>query len=303
MNPILPYILSCSIYKARYSDLIHLDQENLINHFFLYGIHEGRQPNSLLDRSNFINLINANQRTLEIGPFANPLISGINAFYFDVLSSDELVSRALEHGLPTYRIPKKIHYVSNDLNSIPDTFENIISSHVIEHQPDLIAHLQSIEKLLSNEGRYFLCVPDKRFCFDHNLNESTIADILQAFQEKRVVHSLKSVIEHRCLTAHNNPQIYWANSMEKIWPDKATPESLLNAINEFESSFGSYIDVHALYFTPSSFFKIMNLLLGLNLTTLKVERIYPTKLNNNEFWVILKKGTVEDIDPYLCRLM
>jgi 2-polyprenyl-3-methyl-5-hydroxy-6-metoxy-1,4-benzoquinol methylase len=302
MNSILPYILSCSYYEARHSDLIHLSQENLINHYFLHGIHEGRQSNSLLDRSDFIRLINPGKRTLEIGPFANPLMSGINVYYSDVLSSDELVSRALEHGVPTHRIPKIIHYVSSDLNSIPDTFEYIISSHVIEHQPDLIAHLKTIEKLLSDGGRYFLCVPDKRYCFDHNLNESTIADILQAFQEKRVVHNLKSVIEHRCLTAHNNPQLYWENSVKKIWPDKATPESILNAINEFESSLGSYIDVHAHYFTPFSFLKIMNLLLELNFTKLKVERIYPTKLNNNEFWVILKNGPEEDIDPYLYRL-
>jgi SAM-dependent methyltransferase len=299
----LPYIFQPTFYQSQNIDLVNFSIEELIDHYFNYGIFEGRQPNLLIDRSDFVKLINISKKSLEIGPFANPLISGINVFYFDVLCSDELVSRALEHGLSTYRIPKKIHYVSNNLNSIPDTFENIISSHVIEHQPDLISHLQSIEKLLCEGGRYFLCVPDKRFCFDHNLNESTIADILQAFQEKRVVHSLKSVIEHRCLTAHNNPQIYWDNSAEIIWPDKATPESILNAINEFESSLGSYIDVHAYYFTPFSFLRIMNLLLDLNLTTLKVERVYPTKLNNNEFWVILKKGIVEDIDPYLCRLM
>ena len=41
----------------------------------------------------------------------------------------------------------------------------------------------------------------------------------------------------------------------------------------------------------------------LKLTSLKVERIYPTKLNHNEFWVILKKGIIEDIDPFLLKLI
>jgi len=256
----------------------------------------------LIHRSDFVDLINPDTKTLEIGPFANPLVSGKNVFYFDVLSSKELISRALEHDIPTSRIPKKIHYVASDLNSIPHCFDNIISSHVIEHQPDFLSHLQSIEKRLYDNGRYFLCIPDKRYCFDHNLSESTISDILHTFHEKRKVHSLKSIIEHRCLTSHNDPKIYWGNSLNKIWPDKVSPDSILNAINEYESSLGSYIDVHAFFFTPSSFFKIMQLLFDLNLTILNVERIFPTKLNHNEFWVILKKGVVEDVDPFLFRL-
>lgn len=230
------------------------------------------------------------------------MVNGHNVFYFDVLSSEELISRALEHGIPTSRIPKKIHYVANNLDSIPHSFDNIISSHVVEHQPDFLSHLQSIEKCLANKGRYFLCVPDKRYCFDHNLCESTIADVLHAFYEKRKVHNLKSIIEHRCLTTHNDPMLYWGNFANKVWLNKSSPDSIFNAINEYESSLGSYIDVHAFYFTPSSFFNIMQLLFALKLTTLHVERIYPTKLNNNEFWVILKKGVVEDIDPFLNRL-
>ena len=302
MHHILPHLLSCPFYQYSHTDLASLSIDNLINHYFNYGIFEGRQSNLLINRSDFVNLINPDTKTLEIGPFANPLVNGQNVFYFDVLSSEELISRALKHGIPTSRIPKKIHYVASDLNSIPHSFDNIISSHVIEHQPDFLSHLQSIEKCLANNGRYFLCVPDKRYCFDHNLSESTIADVLHAFYEKRKVHNLKSIVEHRCLTAHNDPILYWENFPNKVWPNKASPDSIFNAINEYESSLGSNIDVHAFYFTPSSFFNIMQLLFALKLTTLYVERIYPTKLNNNEFWVILKKGVVEDIDPFLSRL-
>lgn len=298
----LPHFFYPLFYQTLNEDLVNLSEDELIDHYFNYGIFEGRQPNLLINRSDFVNLINPDTKTLEIGPFANPLVNVQNVFYFDVLSSEELISRALEHGIPTSRIPKKIHYVASDLNSIPHSFDNIISSHVIEHQPDLLSHLQSIEKLLANNGRYFLCIPDKRYCFDHNLSKSTISDVLHAYHEKRKVHNLKSIIEHRCLTTHNDPKLYWGNSSNKIWPDKVSSDSILNAINEYDSSLGSYIDVHAFFFTPSSFYKIIQLLFDLKLTALKVERIYPTKLNNNEFWVILKKGAINDIDPFLNRL-
>lgn len=128
-----------------------------------------------------------------------------------MLSSEELIFRALEHGIPTSRIPKKIHYVASDLNSIPHSFDNIISSHVIEHQPDFLSHLQSIEKCLANNGRYFLCVPDKRYCFDHNLSELTISDIFDVFYEKRKAHNLKSILEPQYLTTHNDPMLYCEN--------------------------------------------------------------------------------------------
>lgn len=298
-----PHLLSPQFYHLYNSDLKDLSEVELVEHYFNYGIFEGRNSNSILQRSDFVKLINREHIILEIGPFANPLVCGDKVAYFDVMTSEQLISRALDHGISTSKIPKKIHYVGTNLNSITDTFNNIISSHVIEHQPDFLSHLNSIEKRLSDNGRYFLCIPDKRYCFDHNLNESNISDILQAFHEKREVHTLKSIVEHRCLTTHNDPQHYWANPKWKLWPDKLSAESVLNAIEEFKLSEGSYIDVHAFYFTPSSFFKIMKLLLELNLTALKVERIYPTKLNNNEFWVILKKGVIEDQDPFLDKLV
>lgn len=303
MNPILPHMYSRSYYRDNNSDLAHLYDDDLINHYFSHGICEGRISNNLEDRLDFIQLVNTLGPCLEIGPFTNPLLKGRNIFYFDLLSSEELKVRAIEHGLPIDNLPPQIHYVLKNIELIPDKFDNIFSSHVIEHQPDFLSHLNSIEKRLSDNGRYFLCIPDKRYCFDHNLNESNISDILQAFHEKREVHTLKSVLEHRCLTSHNDPKKYWANPNLKIWPDKLSSESVLNAVNEFKLSEGSYIDVHAFYFTPSSFFKIMKLLLELNLTALKVERIYPTRLNNNEFWVILKKGVIVDQDPFLDRLV
>ena len=62
----------------------------------------------------------------------------------------------------------KIDYVSSDgnLNIIKDKFDYVLSSHCVEHQPDLILHFKNVEKLLKKQGYYFLIIPDKRYCFD-----------------------------------------------------------------------------------------------------------------------------------------
>jgi hypothetical protein len=44
-------------------------------------------------------------------------------------------------------------------------FATRISSHCIEHQPDLIGHLIGVARLLSTNGLYFLTILDKRSVF------------------------------------------------------------------------------------------------------------------------------------------
>lgn len=297
-----PNLFDINFYRSNNYDLSSFSTNALLDHYFFHGLFEGRPGNKILNRNNFTSLIDLDLPTLEIGPFANPLVKGKNVKYFDILDSDSLKERAKQHHISTANIPNEIHFVGSNIDCIKHSFSNVVSSHVIEHQPDFLGHLNSIENLLCDNGIYFICIPDKRFCFDHNFSASTIADILTAHYEKRKIHTLKSVIEHRCLTTHNDPSLYW-KERGRVWPsDKLSIDSLQDALKEYEMSLGSYIDVHAFFFTPSSFYKILKLLFEINLTKLKVKRIYPTRTWNNEFWVILKKGDVLDPDPNLWRL-
>ena len=299
----IPYLFDENEYKTRNKDLASLYKHELRDHFFKHGLNEGRTPNSLHSRSDFTSLFNNYNSILEIGPFASPVYKGKNVKYLDVIDSKSLVLRAKKHSLPIANIPKKIHFVGTNLDCVDELFDIVFSSHVIEHQPDIIGHLNSVEKILSESGRYVMCIPDKRFCFDHNLSESSVADMIDPFIKKNKLHTLKSVIEHRCLTTHNDCKLYWDNNFtNKDWDIKLNVESLRNAINEFNGSNGSYIDVHAFFFTPLSFLDNLKKLLNLELTNLIVERIYPTKIYHNEFWVVLKKGEVESPDPNLSYL-
>lgn len=95
---------------------------------------------------------------------------------------------------------------------IDEQFEIVVSSHCIEHQPDIVRHIQAVEKLLIDGGCYALRIPDRRYCHDHYLPDSTLAAVLDAYYAERKVHSLKSVIEAKALVTHNNAWRHWFGS-------------------------------------------------------------------------------------------
>ena len=126
-------------------------------------------------RKYFINSISKSLSILEIGPFYKPNCIGDNVEYFDILDRDALIKRATEinSSINIDQIPY-INYVSEngDLSIIDKKFDALFSSHAIEHQLDLIDHFQKASKLLNKGGKYYMIIPDKRYCFDYFNKES-----------------------------------------------------------------------------------------------------------------------------------
>ncbi|MDN5752640.1 MAG: class I SAM-dependent methyltransferase [Nitrosospira sp.] len=284
----LPPELDPHIYRRLHKDLAHMDDNQLLEHYNRYGKPEGRVSNGLVTRKQFASLVTHEMRALEIGPLAAPLLHGDNVSYCDILDRDGLKKRAGEFGLNPDSVPH-IHHVlgPQGLDGFTGEFDAILSSHCIEHQPNLVHHLQQVQRKLKNDGgRYFILIPDKRYCFDKHIAPSTIADAIQAYEEQRVVHTLRSVIEAYSSTTHNNPRKHWRTlDAEHHFIDV---EKVRNAINDWRNAKGRYMDVHAWYLTPDSFKEIIGLLRSLNLITLTIERIYSTRFESNEFWAVLK---------------
>jgi hypothetical protein len=269
-------------------DLANRTDEQLVEHYRIHGRAEGRIANELMNRNQFASLITSEIKALEIGPFTTPLLHGDNIQYCDILNTEELKKRAKNIGLCPDTIPY-IHHVVGVLGLDEFVGEyDVLSSHCVEHQPDLISHFQQVERKLKNGGHYLLLIPDKRYCFDRYIPLTTIAEVIQAHEDKRSVHILRSIIEHRSMTVHNDASIHWRdNHTEK---PAINLENLKSAIDEWRASEGKYIDVHAWYFTPSTFTEIIELLNQLSFTRLKVETVYSTRFESNEFWAILKKN-------------
>jgi SAM-dependent methyltransferase len=279
------------LYRTRYPDVSKLDDQELEQHYQVTGIPEGRNASTILTRAAFVELIPRESLLLEIGPFANPLVRGENVKYFDVFSTEETHRRASALGLDPSVCPD-ITFVSEtgDFKAVTTVFEAVLSSHVIEHQPDLIAHLQGAASILGQGGYFYLAIPDKRYCFDHYLAESSIAEVVAAHFRSQQSHDISSVIETRVLTTHNDPQRHWAGDHGE--PNyKTKPEIIRDAVDFFIASQGKYIDVHAWQFVPESFRDVMQTLFELRLSPFELLRIYPTPVGSNEFYAVLKKST------------
>lgn len=181
-----------------------------------------------------------------------------------------------------------IHFVTKNIGEINEKFDLVVSSHLIEHQTNFIKHLQDIEKILNNDGYYLLIIPDKRYCFDHYIETTSLAEILNSYFLDNKLHTMKSVIEHRCYTTHNDCVKHWNGEHGTLNIDT---QKINLAIKEYENSIKNniYIDVHSLQFTPQTFKEIIQKLKELTLINLVVHKLYCTLKNNIEFIVVLQK--------------
>jgi SAM-dependent methyltransferase len=239
---------------------------------------------------------------LEISPYHSPLCKGASVKYYDVFNRDELVKyatvdnekRAKTNDIPLNidRIPI-IHYTdaTGDMASAcpHDHFNLIISSHVIEHQPDLVRHLLDVHTLLKTDSYYLFFIPDKRYCFDHFIPKKSIADVLQAHIEKRKVHTLTSLLQSKLLLSHNSPVDHW-NGKSTIIAPPFSRQDLDGLVQLVER--GQYIDSHAWQFEDTDFVPIFEQLKNLEFIpqTLSIKKIWKTEVNSHEFAVLLHKA-------------
>ena len=238
-------------------------------------------------REEFTEQAQAEDSILEIGPFYSPCVRGDNVSYFDVYDTAGLVRRAQAIGDDVERIPQ-IDFVSEtgDLSIVNRQFDAAISAHCIEHQPDLIGHLQNVRRVLPTGGKYYLIVPDKRYCFDHFIPETTVEEVISARGLDR--HSLMKVIEHRAFTTHNDPALHWAGHHYNPEYHGSILPRTRDAIAEFETASGNYVDVHSWQFTPEVLSKIVDDLKFKGLISMSVASINETPQNRFEFTAVLE---------------
>ncbi|HYG46846.1 MAG TPA: class I SAM-dependent methyltransferase [Allosphingosinicella sp.] len=241
------------------------------------------------DRARFLAPLAGLARVLEIGPFDEPLLKGEGVAYFDVLDQEGLRRRAAEHGRNPEGCPR-IDYVSatGDLDVVDAKFDAIFSSHAIEHQPDLIGHLAKAEKRLVPGGRYWMIVPDKRYCFDHYSPETTLGEVIQAHRERRTTHSAAAILLHSMLT-HNDGLRHWIGLHGPRPRLPKREEDVRRTFEEIErAEAGEYVDVHAWRLTPRLFADLIADLRRLGYTDFEVERVHETAFGAFEFFAVLR---------------
>jgi len=244
------------------------------------------KPNQRDHAQNFLRDKSLN--ILEIGPFTNPTLVGANVRYFDLMDKTALTERAKLLNLDGSKIPI-IDFIhpEGDLNFIAETFDAIFSAHVIEHQPDLIRHLQAVENLISKSSNptYYLIVPDKRYCFDSFLPESSLREIINNFEKQVTRPDRLHVIEHQALTTHNYSFRHWRGDRGKVL--KNVREKWSEGEKIYKDNQEKYIDTHMWQFTPESFTFIMDALNALGYTKFRINKIIETYKYDIEFAAVL----------------
>ncbi len=240
-------------------------------------------------RRDFFELVERAASVLEIGPLASPVARGPHVRYFDVMPTEDLRRKAITHNLDPNNCPE-IHYYSReaDLSVVPDRFEAVVSSHSIEHQPDLIGHLAKVGNLLDVGGCYWIACPDKRYCFDHFMRQSSIVDVLDAHGRGAQVHAVGTLVNQVAFVTHNDPLRHWKGDHgQPAYKNDVT--KLAHGIAVVVSSNGAYIDSHAWQFIPENFAEIIELLFEIGYSVFKPIKIYDTAYGSNEFYAVLQK--------------
>jgi hypothetical protein len=227
-------------------------------------------------------------KVLEIGPLNLPIVRGPQCTYFDIIPTAELKEKAKSAGLDSSTVPNIDYWHSSgDLSVIPDSFNAIVSSHCIEHQADLIHHLNQVSKLLDEGGKYFLVIPDQRYCFDHFLPPSRIMEIISAHQEGRRMPPSQSIIEHHTFVTHNDPVRHWKGDHGSATDQTAVKWKSTSELVSRRR--GEYVDVHCWQFQPETFADLITNLFNLELISLKCSKIFTTARNDLEFFAVLEK--------------
>jgi hypothetical protein len=183
------------------------------------------------------------------------------------------------------------------------TFETIVASHLIEHQPDPIGFLQDCSASLQSTGALFLVVPDLRFCFDYFKSRSDIAGMIAAHQRRATRHTFEAWYRN----AINVSADVEGRPDTIVWSQEPLREVRFGArdpMTYYRSAFDNaaaadYMDTHAYYFTPCSFLIIMNEATYLGLLDLHVSLL--TRARGYEFLAVLRPGkpTFPSLEAYL----
>jgi predicted SAM-dependent methyltransferase len=239
-----------------------------------------------------------NAAIVEIGPLVSPIAArrqGWNTKIIDVGTKAELVAAypnlagtdTIEEvdfvwrgGLSSEAVPPEHH----------GTFDALVASHVIEHQPDLIAFLGCAETLLKPTGVVILAIPDKRFCFDYFRPITLTGDVLSQHKRGRT-HSDRAIFNHHAYAVFANAAIVWGQeSLETatFFLAHALEQAHMEFITSEEADSSLSYNIHVWCFTPASFELLLLELARLGLTDWQADRIDPAV--GCEFFAWLRRG-------------
>ncbi len=224
----------------------------------------------------------AEAQVLEIGPAHNAILpkrDGYRSRSVDYLDRAGLIERYKD--FPQYS-PDDIEEVDYVLapgaamaQVIPDRFDLVLASHVIEHTTSMVDFLNECTQLLAPGGVVALVVPDHRYCFDRFRERASLSRVIDAHLAPPSVHTMGAVVEERINASRHRGITAWS-------PGHRGHYSLVNdveavtAIAEEARAGERYIDTHNWVLSPHHLRLLLSDLFDLGLITLRESFFHDT---------------------------
>jgi SAM-dependent methyltransferase len=246
--------------------------------------------------------VDRSMRVMELGPLDRPIAPKSDGWLTSVVDHagrEDLVEKyRSDSNVDTSRIEEvDIVWTAGRLDeALPSdsrgTYDAFIASHVIEHVPNPIGLLQSLERVLRSTGVISLVVPDKRFCFDFFKPLSSVGELLDAHARGAVRHSRKTRFDYDAYGIRADGEIAFGRRqvhyIDFLVPLKVAKQSF-DAHGAEEGA--PHVDLHGWHFTPSSFELAMLELSALEIIDFSIDRTFLPE--GCEFYVTLRRGRVD----------
>lgn len=244
-------------------------------------------------------------RGLEIGPLARPRVrkSEGKVYYVDHCTTEELRRAYSANSLMRPHLDEivEVDYVIKDGSTLSEAvgpdgpFDYLIASHVLEHLANPIGWLQDAEEVLTGDGLISLVIPDKRFCFDINRQETRPQDWVDWYLQDLKAPSYGQLFDFFAHVTTIDGMVdtlgLWAGTADYAGVRRAdVPDAdvaaYANCLRYRET--GAYMDVHAGVYTPASLLSLLELAIRLGLLHFEVAHFVPTGRDSLEFHVTLR---------------
>ena len=235
---------------------------------------------------------------LELGPNVNPMFRkshGYNVKYLESRGTQEL-REWMKSRNRNPSLVEEIDFIlarNMDLsgNVSGESFRWVASSHVLEHIPDFVSHLNEVYSVLEEGGVYAAIIPDRNFCFDCNKPKSSLGDVVEAYIEKRKIPRIASNIDEFRYGARPQGVTMGGWTAEQaqnpLIPKYPNWQDLVKRIIHDEERKESVWAGHSWRFDPITFSEIIMDLSYLELVDLHLFQIIPTY--NMDFIALFKK--------------
>lgn len=169
------------------------------------------------------------------------------------------------------------------------TVDYVVASHVIEHVPDLIGWLHELRDVLREGGVLGLTIPDKRFTFDALRNDTSLAEVVEAYVAGYRTPSLRQIYDVASLGVAIDAAEVWSGQVDLDAKRGETLKRLKPALNLVRDLHARprYNDAHCWVFSPLSFIDLVAQLAELDLFPYRIEHFHPTDTGWAEFYVRL----------------